>query len=124
VWIVGNAKQTMSFRNDTQYPILISGPITGRRQQAVAHVQDLERAERPEATVTNTVIQPGERAVDTDREGSDQAGGYRFRNNAAVDGAKVWTTVSIYDHGKLHWRSATSRTTRPSTASPWWGTRT
>jgi hypothetical protein len=26
-----------------------------------------------------------------------------FFNNSAVDGAKVWVTVSIYDHGKLHW---------------------
>ena len=24
-------------------------------------------------------------------------------DNAPADGAKVWTTVSIYDHGKLHW---------------------
>ena len=29
--------------------------------------------------------------------------GYRFLNNAPADGAKVWVTVSIYDHGKLHW---------------------
>ena len=29
--------------------------------------------------------------------------GYSYRNNAPADGAKVWTTVSIYDHGKLHW---------------------
>ncbi len=26
VWIVGNTKQTMSFKNDTKYPILIRGP--------------------------------------------------------------------------------------------------
>ena len=30
--------------------------------------------------------------------------GYRFFNNAPADGAKVGVTVSIYDHGKLHWR--------------------
>ena len=30
--------------------------------------------------------------------------GYAYRNNFPVNGAKVWTTVSIYDHGKLHWR--------------------
>ena len=29
--------------------------------------------------------------------------GYSFRNNFPVNGAKVWVTVSIYDHGKLHW---------------------
>jgi hypothetical protein len=30
--------------------------------------------------------------------------GYRYFNNAPADGARVWVTVSIYDHGKLHWR--------------------
>ena len=30
--------------------------------------------------------------------------GYRYLNNAPADGARVWVTVSIYDHGKLHWR--------------------
>ena len=29
--------------------------------------------------------------------------GYRYFNNAPADGAKVWVTVTIYDHGKLHW---------------------
>jgi hypothetical protein len=29
--------------------------------------------------------------------------GYFFRNNAPVNGAKVWVTVTIYDHGKVHW---------------------
>ena len=48
VWIVGNTKQTMSFKNDTKYPILISRTISQRRRQAMAHVQDLERPERPD----------------------------------------------------------------------------
>jgi hypothetical protein len=29
--------------------------------------------------------------------------GYSFRNNTPADGAKVWVTVTIYDHGKVHW---------------------
>ena len=28
MWIVGNTKQTMSFKNDTKYPILITRTIT------------------------------------------------------------------------------------------------
>jgi hypothetical protein len=31
--------------------------------------------------------------------------GYSFRNNSPADGAKVWVTVTIYDHGTLHWRT-------------------
>ena len=30
--------------------------------------------------------------------------GYSKRNNSAVNGAKVWVTVTIYDHGKIHWQ--------------------
>ena len=46
VWIVGNVKQTMSFRNDTKYPIMIHADRDPGRQQALAQVQHLERAER------------------------------------------------------------------------------
>ena len=79
VWIVGKTKQTMSFRNDTKYPILIQRIITQRRQQAMDHVQDLERAERPDLQDQ----QPGhparpERARQI-RAGSDQAGGVPLR---------------------------------------------
>ena len=56
------------------------------------------------ATVTNTVIQPGERAINRTVKDPTKPVGYRFFNNAAVNGARVWTTVTIYDHGKLHWR--------------------
>jgi hypothetical protein len=75
VWIVGNAKQTMSFRNDTKYPILITRTITQRRQQAMDHVQDLERAERPEATGHQHGHPAGPARDRHGREGSDQARG-------------------------------------------------
>ena len=54
--------------------------------------------------MTNTVIQPGERAVHRTVKDPTKPVGYRFFNNEAVNGAKVWTTVTIYDHGKLHWQ--------------------
>ena len=56
------------------------------------------------AKVSNTVIQPGERASHITVRDSSKPVGYSYVNNSAVNGAKVWTTVSIYDHGKLHWR--------------------
>ena len=75
VWIVGNTKQTMSFRNDTKYPILITRTVTGSRQQAMAHVQDLERAERPESHGHQHGHPAGRARGPQDRAGSDQAGG-------------------------------------------------
>ena len=104
VWIVGNTKQTMSFTNDTKYPILISRTIThaGSRRWLTFKIWSVPNGRK--ATVTNTVIQPGERAVHRTVKDPTKPVGYTFFNNSAVDGAKVWTTVTIYDHGKLHWR--------------------
>ncbi len=104
VWIVGTAKQTMSFKNDTKYPILIQRIITnaGSRRWITFRIWSVPNGRK--TTVTNTVIQPGERAVNRIVKDPTKPVGYRFFNNAAVNGAKVWTTVTIYDHGKVHWR--------------------
>jgi vancomycin resistance protein YoaR len=104
VWIVGGAKQTMSFRNDTKYPILITRTVrnAGSRRWLTFKIWSVPNHRR--ATVTNTVIQPGERGINRIVHDSSKPVGYRFFNNDAVNGAKVWTTVSIYDHGKLHFR--------------------
>ncbi len=103
VWIVGSTKQTMSFKNDTQYPILITRTITnaGSRRWITFKIWSVPNGRV--AKVTNTVIKNGPRAIDTVVKDPTKPVGYRFRNNAPADGAKVWVTVSIYDHGKLHW---------------------
>ena len=103
VWIVGTAKQTMSFKNDTEYPIMITRTITnaGSKRWLTFKIWSVPNGRT--ATVTNTVIQPGERAVSKTVKDPTKPVGYRFVNNAAVNGAKVWTTVTIYDHGKVHW---------------------
>ena len=104
VWIVGNTKQTMSFRNDTKYPILISRNVTqsGGKRWLTFKIWSVPNGRV--AKVTNTVIRHGPRAIDTVVRDRSKPAGYRYRNNAPADGAKVWTTVSIYDHGKLHWQ--------------------
>jgi vancomycin resistance protein YoaR len=103
VWIVGKAKQTMSFKNDTKYPILITRSITnaGGKRWLTFKIWSVPNGRV--AKVTNTVIQHGPRAIDTIVRDPSKPVGYRYRNNAPADGAKVWVTVSIYDHGKLHW---------------------
>jgi vancomycin resistance protein YoaR len=104
VWIVGNAKQTMSFRNDTKYPILITRKVTGNSSKRWLTFQIWSVPNHRKATVTNTVIEPGERAVHKTIKDPTKPVGYVFFNNEAVDGAKVWTTVTIYDHGKVYWK--------------------
>jgi vancomycin resistance protein YoaR len=65
VWIVGNAKQTMSFRNDTKYPILISRTVThaGNKRWLTFKIWSVPNGRK--AVVSNTVIQHGPRAIDT-----------------------------------------------------------
>ena len=65
VWIVGQTKQTMSFKNDTKYPIMITRTIRndGNRRWLTFKIWSVPNGRT--ATVTNTVIQPGERAIDT-----------------------------------------------------------
>jgi vancomycin resistance protein YoaR len=103
VWIIGTTKQTMSFRNDTKYPILITRTITnaGSRRWITFKIWSVPNGRTYK--ISNLVIQPGARAIDTVVRDRTKPVGYRFRNNSPVDGAKVWVTVTIYDHGKLHW---------------------
>ncbi|HEV8545941.1 MAG TPA: VanW family protein, partial [Candidatus Limnocylindrales bacterium] len=103
VWIVGNTKQTMSFRNDTKYPILITRSVThaGNKRWLTFKIWSVPNGRTYK--ISNRVIRHGPRAIDTVVRDPNKPVGYRYRNNAPADGAKVWVTVSIYDHGKLHW---------------------
>jgi vancomycin resistance protein YoaR len=103
VWIVGKAKQTMSFRNDTEYPILISRSVTqdGNKRWLTFKIWSVPNGRTYK--ISNLVIKHGPKAKDTVDEDPTKPVGYRYRNNAPADGAKVWVTVNIYDHGKLHW---------------------
>jgi vancomycin resistance protein YoaR len=103
VWIVGSTKQTMSFRNDTKYPILIQRIITqaGSKRWITFKIWSVPNGRTYK--ISNLVIHPGPQAIDTVVHDPTKPVGYRYRNNAPADGAKVWVTVSIYDRGKLHW---------------------
>ncbi len=104
VWIVGTAKQTMSFKNDTAYPILIQRIITnaGSKRWLTFKIWSVPNGRTYK--ISNQIIQPGQRAFDTVVKDPTKPVGYAYRNNAPVNGAKVWVTVTIYDHGKLHWQ--------------------
>ena len=104
VWIVGGAKQTMSFKNDTKYPILIQRVISNAGGKRWITFKIWSVPNHRTYKISNTVIQHGPRARSVTVKDPTKPVGYRYLNNAPADGAKVWVTVSIYDHGKLHWR--------------------
>jgi vancomycin resistance protein YoaR len=103
VWIVGKTKQTMSFKNDTKYPILIQRTVTqqGNKRWLTFKIWSVPNGRTYK--VSNLSIDHGPRAKSVTVKDPNKPVGYRFFNNAPADGAKVGVTVSIYDHGKLHW---------------------
>ena len=103
VWIVGGTKQTMSFLNDTEYPILITRSVTqaGSKRWLTFKIWSVPNGRTYK--ISNQVIKNGPRARETVVKDPTKPVGYTYRNNSPADGAKVWVTVSIYDHGKLHW---------------------
>jgi vancomycin resistance protein YoaR len=104
VWIVGGAKQTMSFKNDTKYPILIQRIITNAGSKRWITFRIWSVPNHRTYKISNRVIDYGPTARSVTVKDPTKPVGYRYVNNAPADGAKVWVTVSIYDHGKLHWR--------------------
>ena len=103
VWIVGGTKQTMSFRNDTKYPILIQRIITQAGSKRWITFKIWSVPNHRTYKISNRVIINGPSARSVIQKDPTKPVGYRYLNNAPADGAKVWVTVSIYDHGKLHW---------------------
>jgi vancomycin resistance protein YoaR len=103
VFISGKTVQTMSFKNDTEYPILIQRVIIrdGGRRWLQFKIWSVPNGRTYK--VTNVAISHGPTAKDTVVNDPTKPVGYTFRNNAPADGARVGVTVSIYDHGKLHW---------------------
>ena len=75
VWIVGKTKQTMSFKNDTKYPILIQRTITnaGSKRWITFKIWSVPNGRT--SKISNRV-HPARPAREVhDREGPDQAGG-------------------------------------------------
>ena len=75
VWIVGKTKQTMSFRNDTKYPILITRTITHAGSKRWLTFKIWSVPNHRTYKISNRVIQPRPARDQHDRAGSDQARG-------------------------------------------------
>ena len=124
--IVGDTKQTMSFTTTPSCPILITRDRQERRQPAMAHLQDLERAERPDRQGHQHGYPAGHARRRHRREGWIQASRLRVPQQLPGERRQGWTTVSIYATASSRWRrtrSGCSPTTPRSTAASSSGTR-
>ena len=123
VWIVGGTKQTMSFKNDTNYPILIQRIITrdGSKRWITFKIWSVPNGRTYK--ISNLVIHHGPRAIDTVERIPPSLWGTSSattpRRTAPRCGSPCPSTTTANSTG----RSGTTRTTQRSTASSWWGPR-
>jgi vancomycin resistance protein YoaR len=97
----GGAKQTMSWRNDTPYPVLIRGIRTrsGSRGYVRFDIYSVPNGRR--VVIGAPTVRNVSRAWDTRVLTSSLPKGATKRIESPVDGKDVWRTVSVYQDGKL-----------------------
>ena len=122
VWIVGGTKQTMSFKNDTKYPIMIQRIIThdGSKRWITFKIWSVPNGRTYK--ISNLVIHHGPARDRHGREGSRPSpwgtgSATTPRRTAPRCGSPCRSTTTASSTG----RSGTTRTTQRSTASSSWG---
>jgi vancomycin resistance protein YoaR len=97
----GGGRTTMSFTNDTAYPVLIRGyKIRGGGKGFVRfEVYSVPNGRR--VVISNPTIRNVTHATDTVQYTSSLPAGARQRVEVPVDGMDVWRTVTVYQDGKV-----------------------
>jgi vancomycin resistance protein YoaR len=97
----GGSRQTMSWTNDTPYPVLIRGINTrsGSRGYVRFDIYSVPNGRR--VVIGSPTVRNISRAWDTRVETSSLPAGTTKRIETPVDGKDVWRTVSVYQDGKL-----------------------
>ena len=97
----GGSQQTMSWRNDTPYPVLIRGIRTrsGSRGYVRFDIYSVPNGRR--VVIGAPTVRNVSRAWDTRVLTSSLPKGATKRIETPVDGKDVWRTVSVYQDGKL-----------------------
>jgi vancomycin resistance protein YoaR len=102
VFISGSSRQSMSFTNDTQYPLLIRGINTrdGGRGYVRFDIYSVPTGRR--VTFTKPIVRNVRPASDSTQYTSTLAPGKSKRIEWPVDGKDVWVTRFVYDaNGRL-----------------------
>jgi vancomycin resistance protein YoaR len=97
----GGSRQTMSWTNDTPYPVLIRGVNTrsGSRGYVRFDIYSVPNGRR--VVIGSPTVRNVSRAWDSRVETSTLPKGSTKRIESPVDGKDVWRTVSVYQDGKL-----------------------
>ncbi|HEY7735725.1 MAG TPA: VanW family protein [Candidatus Limnocylindrales bacterium] len=98
VFISGSgSRQTMSFTNDTPYPILIRGINTRKGGSGYVRFDLYSVPTGRKVTFTKPIVRNIRRATDTVQYTSSLPPGVRDRVEFPVDGKDVWVTRFVYD---------------------------
>ena len=93
--------QTMSWTNDTPYPVLIRGYKIKNGSKGYVRYDIYSVPNGRKVVIGNPTIKNIRRATDTIQYTSSLAPGARKRIEYPVDGKDVWRTVTVYQGGKI-----------------------
>jgi vancomycin resistance protein YoaR len=93
--------QTMSWTNDTDYPVLIRGYKIRDGSRGYVRYDIYSVPNGRKVVIGNPTIRNIRRAWDTVRSTSSLPTGARKRIETPVDGKDVWRTVTVYQGGKV-----------------------
>ncbi len=93
--------QTMSWTNDTAYPVLIRGYKIKSGSKGYVRYDIYSVPTGRKVVISNPTIKNIRRATDTVQYTTSLAPGARKRIEYPVDGKDVWRTVTVYQGGKV-----------------------
>ena len=97
----GGSKQTMSWTNDTKYPVLIRGINTRKGNTGYMTFQLYSVPIKRKVVIGAPIIKNGRTATDTVQYTSSLRPASRSGSSTRVNGIDVWRTVTVYEDGKV-----------------------
>jgi vancomycin resistance protein YoaR len=97
----GGSKQTMSFTNDTPYPVLIRGIRTRSGSRGYVRFDLYSVPNGRTVVVGSPTVRNISQAWDSTQKTSTLPAGTSKRIESPVNGKDVWRTVSVYQNGVL-----------------------
>ncbi|HKG57689.1 MAG TPA: VanW family protein [Candidatus Limnocylindrales bacterium] len=97
----GGSVQTMSWRNDTPYPVLIRGINTRSGSRGFVRYDIYSVPVGRRVVVSDPIVKNVTHASDSIQYTTTMPKGTSKRIESPVDGKDVWRTVSVYQDGKL-----------------------
>ncbi|MGZ8514714.1 MAG: VanW family protein, partial [Candidatus Limnocylindrales bacterium] len=91
------AVQTMSWTNDTDYPVLIRGYKIRNGTRGYVKFELYSVPNGRKVVISNPIVKNVKPATDTTQLTTTLAPGVRQRVEYPVDGKQVWRTVTVYD---------------------------